>query len=93
MSIVSKEQIEIKIRELIAEEAISLDQIKLDDIIPGDDRDKIDLKSLFVELGGIQTEFKQMNRIEKNRLETLKGYFDDERSSKQELLENIKSLA
>ena len=92
MSNISKEKIETKILELIAREELSLEQLSLDDLIPEEEKDQTDLKSLFIELGTIKTEFKQMNRIEKNRLDTMKAYFDEERRSKQELLENLNTL-
>jgi len=82
----------MRIRELLAREETSLEQINLEDIIPVETGNKIDLMSLFTALGGIQTEFKQMNRLEKNRLDTFKDYFDKEEKSKQQLLETVDTL-
>jgi len=92
MSIVSKEQIEAKIRELLTQESFSLDDLQLDDI-PFESEDAgVDFKSLFTELSMIRSELKQSNRLEKTRLETFKGYFDDEKHAKQQLIENVNAL-
>ncbi len=92
MSTLSKEQIENRIRELVEQEGFSLQQLELENVVPEVVENEIDLKSLFTELGAIRTEFRQMNRTEKNRLDTLKTYFEEEKDSNSQLLENINTL-
>lgn len=92
MSTVSREQIEIKVRELIAQEGFSLDDLQLDDIQLDENDGSVNLKTLLVELATIRTEFKQMNRLEKSRLDALKDYFEEESNSKQKLIENVSAL-
>ncbi len=92
MSTLSKEQIENRIRELVEQEEKALEQIELDHITPVDADNQIDLKSLFIELEAIRSEFRQMNRTEKSRLDTLKTYFDEETHFNRQLRDNINTL-
>lgn len=69
-----------------------MDSLFLEDILPGDNDEDIDLKSMFTTLEAIRTEVRQMNRTEKLRLDAFKTYFDEEKSSKRQLLDDIGSL-
>lgn len=89
---VSKEQIEARIRELIEQEERSLETLTLEDILPAGEDKTIDMKAMFTVLEAIQTEFRQMNRTEKLRLDTFKSYFDEEKQAKRQLLDRIDSL-
>jgi GrpE len=92
MSTVSREQIEQRIRELLEKEAITLDQLQMEDILPDETEAAVDLKSLYTALGSLQVEFRQMNRSEKKRLEVFKAFFDNEKQAKQQLLDRINTL-
>lgn len=66
--------------------------MQLDDILPVDSEETVDLKSLYTSLGSLEVEFKQMNRAEKQRLEAFREFFDDEKKAKQQLLTRIDAL-
>ncbi len=92
MSDLSKEQIEQKIRQLIEEEQITLEEISFDHLISATTSSGTDLMSLFAELGSLKTEMKQMNRLENKRLDALKDFLDHEKHSKGQLLEKIAKI-
>ncbi|MBT4289646.1 MAG: nucleotide exchange factor GrpE [Deltaproteobacteria bacterium] len=89
---ISKSQIEEKIRNLIEMEHLTLDEITPEHLINEEDQYSVDLFSFYQELESVKVELKQMNRLEKTRLETLKNFLDDETSSKNQLLENIEKV-
>ncbi|MCP4753295.1 MAG: nucleotide exchange factor GrpE [Proteobacteria bacterium] len=93
MSDISRERIEERIRQLIEQERVSIDEISLDDLTAIADFPEVDLKNLFTELGSLKTEVKQMNRLDKTRIDALKGFLDDEKQSKKQLLESVGQIA
>lgn len=92
MQNVSREQIEERIRQILDDEQISLADLSFDHFMKDSLPPEIDLKSLFNELESFKTEMKQMNRLESKRTETLKDFLDNERASRNKLVEAVKHL-
>jgi len=92
MSDLSREQIEQKVRQLIAEEQTSLEALTFADLAPVTASTGVDLKSVFVELGSLKTEMKQLNRIESKRAEALKDFLESEKRSKEQLVGKISEV-
>jgi len=92
MSDISKSQIEEKIRHLIEMEQLTLDEITPEHLINEENQHSVDLFSFYQALESVKVELKQMNRLEKTRLETLKSFLDNETSSKNQLLENVEKI-
>ena len=92
MSDISREQIEQKIRQLIEEEQTSLDEITFADLVSVTASTGVDLKSVFMELGSLKTEMKQLNRIESKRADALRDFLESEKRSKEQLVGKITEI-
>jgi molecular chaperone GrpE (heat shock protein) len=93
MSDISRDQVLKQARFLIERKLDSFEEISVDDFASITDDQEIDLFSLFSELGSLKTEMKQINRLENKRIETLKDFFDNEKTSKKRLLEKIEIIS
>ena len=92
MSDISKSQIEEKVRSLIETEQLTLDEITMEHLIDNENQHSVDLFSFYQELESVKVELKQMNRLEKTRLDALKNFLDEETSAKSQLLENVEKV-
>jgi hypothetical protein len=95
MQDLSRERIIDHIRRIVAEERRPLESISLDDLTVVSEIGEvpeIDLKSLFEALSAMGVELKQMNRLEKQRIEALSSFLEAEQTAGKQRLERMSRL-